>query len=133
MSVDGLVTIASALSVRDTVDRLADIVTTKGMTVFARIDHAANARSIGLELRPTELLIFGNPNGGTPLMQNRQTAGIDLPVRVLAWQDPDGRVWISHDDPAWIAERHGLGAGSDTSVRAMQVAVAALTTAASTH
>ena len=74
--------------------------------VFARIDHAAGAASVGMALRPTELLIFGNPKGGTPLMQDRQTAGIDLPVKALAWEDADGKTWLSYNDADWIAARH---------------------------
>ena len=130
MSVDGLITIESALSARDTADRLAAIAEAKSLTIFARIDHAANAREIGMELRPTELLIFGNPNGGTPLMQDKQTAGIDLPLRVLVWQDSDSRVWLSYDDVRWIAKRHALEVQSETSVKAIETALAAITRAA---
>jgi uncharacterized protein (DUF302 family) len=105
---DGLITIASAHSVKDTIDRLAADVTSKGMTVFARIDHAAGAQAAGLALRPTELLIFGNAKGGTPLMQSQQTIGIDLPLKALAFEDAAGAVWLSYNDPAWLAARHGL-------------------------
>ena len=83
-----------------------------GLLVFARIDHGANASEIGAPLRPTELLIFGNPKGGTPLMQDRQISGIDLPVKALAWEDGEGIVWLSCNDAHWIAERHGLGEAS---------------------
>lgn len=130
MSVDGLITIESALSARDTADRLAAIAEAKSLTIFARIDHAANAREIGMELRPTELLIFGNPNGGTPLMQDKQTAGIDLPLRVLVWEDADSRVWLSYDDVRWIAKRQALEVQSETSVKAIETALAAITRAA---
>src|SRR5262245_48141741 len=106
---NGLITIASGHSVRETIDRLAAIVAEKGLTVFARVDHGAGAAAAGMELRPTELLIFGHPRGGTPLMQDRQTAGIDLPVKALAWEDESGTVWLTTNDPAWIAERHRLG------------------------
>jgi uncharacterized protein (DUF302 family) len=107
MSSDGLVTIASAHDVKETLDRLVAEVTQKGLTVFARIDHAAGARDVGLSLRPTELLIFGNARGGTPLMQAHQTVGIDLPLKALAWQDAAGKTWLSYNDPAWLAARHG--------------------------
>jgi uncharacterized protein (DUF302 family) len=96
------------------------------MTVFARIDHAAGAASAGLELRPTEVVIFGNPKGGTALMQDRQSAGIDLPLKALVWEDADGKIWLSYNDPAWIAQRHGLGATSAGAVEAMAKALAAI-------
>ena len=108
MSVNGLVTITSHHSVSNTIDRVAAAATAVGMAVFARIDHAAGAKAVGLVLRPTELLIFGNAKTGTPLMQSRQTIGIDLPLKVLAWEDDAGQVWLSHNDPAWLAGRHGL-------------------------
>ena len=79
-----------------------------GLNVFARIDHAAGAREVGLELRPTELIIFGNARGGTPLMQSIQTVGIDLPLKALVWKDATGKTWISYNEPNWIAQRHGL-------------------------
>ncbi|MGH6671374.1 MAG: DUF302 domain-containing protein [Xanthobacteraceae bacterium] len=78
------------------------------MTVFARIDHAAGAREVGMALRPTELLIFGNARGGTPLMEAAQTVAIDLPLKALAWEDANGKVWLSYNKPAWIAARHGV-------------------------
>ena len=107
MSRNGLITISSTHSVKDTINRLAADVTQKGMTVFARIDHAAGAKAVGLTLRPTELLIFGNAKGGTPLMQTHQTIGIDLPLKALAFEDAAGKVWLSYNDPAWLAARHG--------------------------
>ncbi len=85
MTSDGLITIESRFSVSQTIDRMADAVTAAGLLVFARIDHAKDAHEAGMELRPTELLIFGHPKGGTPLMRNQQTAGIDLPVKALVW------------------------------------------------
>jgi uncharacterized protein (DUF302 family) len=130
MSDDGLVTVRSEHSVPDTIDRLASTVTSRGMAVFARIDHAAGAAQVGLELRPTLLLVFGSPVGGTPLMQDRQTAGIDLPLKVLAWQDAAGAVWVSYSDPRWLAERHGLGPGSARAVAAIEAALGAVVEAA---
>jgi uncharacterized protein (DUF302 family) len=106
MTENGLTTIASAHGVKDTIDRLESEVKSKGMTVFARIDHAAGAKQAGLALRPTELLIFGNARDGTPLMA-AQTIGIDLPLKALAWEDAGGKVWLSYNEPTWIAERHG--------------------------
>jgi uncharacterized protein (DUF302 family) len=104
----GLITIQSDYSVKETINRLASIVESKGLTVFARIDHAGNAEKQGLQLRPTELIIFGNPKAGTILMQDKQTAGIDLPVKALAWQDEAGKIWLTYNDTKWIADRHGL-------------------------
>jgi uncharacterized protein (DUF302 family) len=120
----GLVTVESAFPPSETADRLAAAAEAAGMRVFARIDHAAGAAGAGMELRPTELLLVGNPRGGTPLMQDRQTAGIDLPLRALAWEDADGRSWVTTNDAAWIAERHGLGAASVAAVAAVSAALA---------
>ena len=89
-------------------DRLEAEIRAHGMNVFDRIDHAAGAPEAGVELRPTELIIFGNARGGTPLMQSVQTVGIDLPLKVLVWQDAAGKTWISYNEPAWIAQRHGI-------------------------
>jgi uncharacterized protein (DUF302 family) len=116
---NGLITVESRFGVTETIDRLAEAVRRAGLLVFARIDHAAGARDVGAWLRPTELLIFGNPKGGTPLMQDSQLAGIDLPVKALAWEDEHGKVWLSYNDPHWIAERHGLGDASREAVAAM--------------
>ncbi len=103
---DGLVLVQSAHPPKETIDRLEKIVKDKGMTVFARVDHAAGAAKVGKTLRPTELLIFGNPQGGTPLMECAQSAGIDLPMKALAWVDAQGQAWIGYNDPVWIARRH---------------------------
>jgi len=108
MDIDGLMTVRSSHGVRETMDRLEADVRAHGLTVFARIDHAAGAEEAGLALRPTELLIFGNAKGGTPLMQAAQTIGIDLPLKALAWQDAAGDIWLSWNSPQWLAERHGL-------------------------
>lgn len=105
----GLVTTLSRRSVADTIDALVAAVNAAGLTVFARIDHAAGAIAAGLTLRPTELLIFGNPLAGTPLMQERQTVGLDLPMKALAWEDENGEVWVTYPDAGWIGARHGLG------------------------
>jgi uncharacterized protein (DUF302 family) len=108
MAVQGLTTIKSSHAPRETMDRLETAVTAKGLTVFARIDHAEGASAVGLSLRPTEVLIFGNAKGGTPLMQAVQTIGIDLPLKALVWQDAAGDTWLSWNDPAWLAARHGV-------------------------
>src|SRR5437762_11691348 len=105
---EGLTSIRSRFSPKETMDRLEAEVRAKGMTVFARIDHAAGAAEVGLNLRPTELIIFGNARGGTPLMQSAQTIGIDLPLKALVWQAAAGKTRISYDEPKWIAQRHGV-------------------------
>lgn len=104
---DGLIAVKSPRGPKDTMDRLETAVKQKGMTIFARIDHAAGAAKIGKKLRPTELLIFGNPQGGTPLMECSQTAGIDLPLKALVWADTSGQTWLGYNDPAFLANRHG--------------------------
>lgn len=116
---DGLITVESTFSVSETIDRLAAAAEQAGLLVFARIDHAAGAREVGLELRPTELLIFGHPRGGTPLMLDVQQAGIDLPFRALCWQGQDGRVWLAWNDAGWLARRHRLGTASAPAVEAI--------------
>ena len=105
---DGLVKKLSARSVQSTMDSLQNLVENKGLTVFARIDHAAGAAEVDEEMLPTQLLVFGNPAIGTQLMTSRRTVGIDLPIKVLIWEEPDGRVWIAYNDPAYLAERHGI-------------------------
>jgi uncharacterized protein (DUF302 family) len=127
---DGLITVASSFSVRETVERLMSFVTSHGLVLFARIDHAAGAAQVGLPLRPTELVIFGHAKGGTPLMADRQTAGIDLPLKALAWEDADGKVWLTCNDAAWLARRHGLGPASAEAVKAIAAGLAAATKAA---
>jgi len=104
---DGLVVVKSSHGPKETMDRLESIVKQKGMTVFARIDHAAGAAKIGKTLPATEVLIFGNPQGGTPFMECAQTVGIDLPLKALVWQDASGQVWLGYNDPAFLAQRHG--------------------------
>ena len=106
--VEGLTTISSHFGPKETVDRLETEIQAKGMKVFARIDHAAGAAEVGLTLRPTELIIFGNARGGTPLMNSAQTVGIDLPLKALVWQDAAGKTWISYNEPRWIVQRHNV-------------------------
>ena len=96
---DGLTTIRSSVGPKETMDRLETEIRANGMNVFARIDHAASAAEVGLTLRPTELIIFGNARGGTPLMQSVQTVGVDLPLKALVWQDAVGKTWISYNGP----------------------------------
>jgi uncharacterized protein (DUF302 family) len=121
---EGLIVIESGRGPTETMDRLAAAVTTRGMAIVARIDHAKAAESVGLSLRPTEVLVFGNPRAGTPLMQAAATLAIDLPLKALVWQDERGKTWVYHDDPAWLARRHGLAPADHPSVRAMTDALA---------
>ena len=123
MAADGLITMRSSHGPKDTMNRLEAQVRAKGMTVFARIDHAAGAAEAGLPLRPTELLIFGNAKAGTPLMQAEQAIGIDLPLKMLVWQDASGATWLSYNDPTWLAQRHGLAGGSEAAAKAMAAAL----------
>ncbi len=111
-------------------DRLAAAVTSRG--VLARIDHAAAAANVGLELRPTEVLIFGNPRAGTPLMQAAQTIGIDLPLKALVWQDEGGKTWLAYNEPKWLARRHGADVGADRILDAMTAALGAVAKKATT-
>jgi uncharacterized protein (DUF302 family) len=124
MTADGLTTVRSSYGPKDTMSRLEAEVKAKGMTVFAHIDHAAGAAQAGLSLRPTDLLIFGNAKGGTPLMQSVQAIGIDLPLKALVWQDAPGNTWLSYTDPSWLAKRYGLGQEADAAVHAVAGALA---------
>jgi uncharacterized protein (DUF302 family) len=130
MPADGLITLASGVAPKATADRLAVEIEARGMTVFARIDHAAGALAAGLALRPTELLIFGNARGGTPLMQADQAIGIDLPLKAVVFEDAAGKTWLAYNDPHWLAQRHGLGAAVAPVVRAMAAALGEIAAAA---
>jgi uncharacterized protein (DUF302 family) len=109
-------------------DRLQAEIRAQGMTVFARIDHAAGAAEVGLTLRPTELIIFGNARGGTPLMQAVQTVGIDLPLKALVWEDASDKTWLSYNEPGWIARRHSV-ADAEPVVSKMAAALSAISRA----
>ena len=106
-------------------NRLEAQIRAHGMGVFARINHAALAAEAGLELRPTELILFGNPRGGTSLMQANQTMGIDLPLKALVWQDASGKTWLSYNAPDWLAKRHGL-TGAEPAIAAMAAALSTI-------
>lgn len=107
LAADGMVEVKSALNVKDTISKFESAAKQRGLIIFARIDHAAGAQKVGATLRPTELLIFGNPQGGTPLMACAQSAGIDLPMKALAWEDASGQVWLGYNDPQYVVARHG--------------------------
>lgn len=123
---DGLVKTRSAYPPSETLDRLEAELRRRRTTIFARIDHAKGAAGVGLELRPTELLIFGNPQAGTRLMLAEQTTGIDLPLKVLAWLDAAGDSWLAYNDPSWLAARHALDADAKHATAMMSEALRAL-------
>lgn len=120
---NGLIKIKSSHSVTETINRLETALEKKGMTIFTRVDHTAGAATAGLQLRPTELLIFGNPKVGTPLMLCSQTAAIDLPQKALAYEDESGKVWLVYNDPEYIAKRH-LTRGCEQAVQKVSNALA---------
>ena len=126
---EGLTTIPSQRAPKETMDRLESELRAEGMNIFARVDHAAGAREVGFELRPTELIIFGNARGGTPLMQSDQTIGIDLPLKALVWEDAAAKTWISYNEPNWIAQRHEL-TKADATVSKMAAMLRGATTKA---
>ena len=126
MAQEGLTTIKSNYGPKKTMERLEAEVKSKGLTVFAHIDHAAGATQVGLPLRPTDLLIFGNAKGGTPLMQANQEIGIDLPLKILVWQDEAGTTWLSYNDLSWLANRHGLSHDSEVTVNTLGNVVSTL-------
>ena len=130
MTDDGLTMMESPHDVKTTIDRLEAAARAKGLTIFARIDHGAGAATAGLQLRPTELIIFGNAKGGTPLMQAQQTIGIDLPLKALAWQDKAGKTWLTWNEPAWLAARHGLARQGGEVAKTLGGVTAALAKAA---
>ncbi|MCA1474179.1 DUF302 domain-containing protein [Bradyrhizobium sp. NBAIM08] len=132
MSADGLITLRSAFGPEETMRRLEAEVQSKGMTVFAHVDHAAGAAAVGLPLRPTDLLIFGAAKGGTPLMMLAQTIGIDLPLKVLVWQDDSGITHLSYNDPGYLADRHVIGGGGKPVVEAMSSALKEIAVKATT-
>jgi len=107
---NGLIHLPSKHSVDDTMRRLEALLKEKGVALFARIDHSGEAAKVGLEMRPTKLLIFGSPKAGTPLMQAAPTVAIDLPLKALFWQDAEGKVWLTYNDPAYLQRRHGIPA-----------------------
>src|SRR5437016_144767 len=104
----GLAHVANRYSVPDTMGRLETLAKSRGLTIFARIDFSGDAQKVGLTMRPSQLLIFGNPKAGTPLMIASPSIAIDLPLKVLVWEGADGKVWISYNAPAYLQARHGL-------------------------
>jgi len=107
-SPDGLISKQSKYSVSETIDRLENVLKKKGITIVTRWSHSERAAGVGIKLRPTELLLFGNPKLGSHMFTSKQTSGIDLPLKALAWEDENGKVWLSYNDPAYITKRHGI-------------------------
>ena len=132
MTPEGLIARVSRHEPKETMDRLAAAVSARGAAVVARIDHAAAAAAVGLALAPTEVLVFGNPRAGTPLMQAAQTIGIDLPLRALVWRDAAGATDVGYNDPRWLARRHGAEVGNEPILKAMADFLAAVAEEAAT-
>ena len=126
MAAEGVTSLPSAFGPKDTMDRLESEIKSRGIAVFARIDHAAGAAQVSMSLRPTEVLIFGNAKAGTPLMQQLQSIGIDLPLKALVWEDANGKTWLSYNEPTWIAKRHGLSIQSQSTVNVLSEVLASL-------
>ena len=129
MAAEGVMNVQSARDVQGTADRLEGILKEKGMTVFGRIRHSEAAGKVGVDLRPTELIIFGNPKVGSPLMNCQQSVAIDLPQKALVWQDGQGKVWISYNDPRYLENRHGIE-GCEKVLAKVEKALAGITKAA---
>lgn len=128
-AVESLITVESHYSAKETADRFESIIKDKGFTVFARIDHQKNAAGVNLTLRPTEVIIFGNPNIGTQLMQCNQLVAIDLPQKVLVSEDADNKVWLSYNNPQYIKQRHSI-TGCDEVINKISGALNTLSIAA---
>ncbi|WP_417616907.1 DUF302 domain-containing protein [Oceanisphaera sp.] len=129
---DGMINIESAFNVQETADRLETTLQEKGMTVFNRINHAQGAANVDIELRDTELLLFGNPKVGSPLMQCQQSVAIDLPQKALIWQDEENKVWISYNNPRYLEQRHEI-AGCEAVIAKIEKALAGMVTTAATE
>jgi len=127
---DGLVTVASRHEFQATLDRLVSFLNSSDATIFGLFDHAAGAEAAGLELAPTTVVVFGDPKAGTALMHARQSIGIDLPLKILVWRDEAGAVWLSYNDPDWIARRHGLDPAALPSAAGMAAALSTAVSAA---
>ena len=127
---DGLINVRSAFSVEETANRLENILTEKGMTIFNRIRHSESAAAVGIELRETELIIFGNPKVGSPLMKCQQSVAIDLPQKALIWKDQNSSVWITYNDPGYLVNRHQI-TGCEEVISKIEKALSGMTKAAS--
>lgn len=124
-TIEGLVTLESRFGQKETLARLESEIHAREMRVFARINHAGLAAEAGLVLRPTEVIVFGNPRGGTPLMQANQTIGIDLPLKLLVWENASGKTFVSYEAPHWLATRHAI-TGLDQPIAKMEAALSSI-------
>jgi len=131
LAADGVISVASRYSVSETADRLESVLQQKGMTIFNRISHSEAAAKVEIDIRATELIIFGNPKVGSPLMKCQQSVALDLPQKALIWQDADNKVWISYNDPAYLKKRHDLS-GCEPVIAKVTKALAGITKAAAT-
>jgi uncharacterized protein (DUF302 family) len=131
LAADGVINVKSDFNVEETADRLERTLNEKGMTIFKRIKHSDGAANVGIELRETELFIFGNPKVGSPLMQCQQTVAIDLPQKALIWEDGDAQVWISYNDPRYLEQRHHIS-GCEEVISKIEKALSGITAAAAT-
>jgi uncharacterized protein (DUF302 family) len=131
VAADGIVNVLSDFSVKETADRMENILNKKGMTIFKRIKHSEGANKVGIELRKTELIIFGNPKVGSPLIKCQQSVAIDLPQKALIWEDDTAKVWISYNDPRYLEKRHGIS-GCEEVISKIEKALATITKSAST-
>ena len=132
VAADGVINVPSAFTVEETADRMERILSEKGMTIFNQIKHSEGASKVGVELRETELIIFGNPKVGSPLMKCQQSVAIDLPQKALIWRDENSRVWISYNDPEYLKKRHNI-TGCDEVISKIEKALSGITKAASTE
>ena len=128
---DGVIKVKSGFSVNETADRMENVLNKKGMTIFKRIKHSEGASKVGITLRDTELILFGNPKVGSPLMKCQQSVAIDLPQKALIWQDKKGKVWISYNDPQYLKKRHNIK-GCKEVLSKIEKALAGITKAAAT-
>ena len=128
---DGVLSVGSSFSVRETADRMERVLKEKGMTVFNRIGHAEAAAKVGIELRDTELIIFGNPKVGSSLMKCQQSVGLDLPLKALIWADGQEKVWVSYDDPRYLEKRHAV-TGCEETLSKVEQALAGIVKSAAT-
>ena len=129
MAADGLINVQSDFSVKETTARLENILNEKGMTIFNQINHSDAAQKVGVDLRTTQLIIFGNPKVGSPLMQCQQSVAIDLPQKAIIWEDDMSKVWISYNDPRYLGERHNI-IGCDEVITKVEKALSGITKAA---
>ena len=131
MAAEGLINVQSDFNVKETTDRLENILNEKGMTIFNQINHSGAAQKVGVELRKTRLIIFGNPKVGSPLMQCQQSIVIDLPQKAIIWEDDKSKVWISYNDPRFLGKRHNI-IGCDEVITKVEKALSGITKAAAT-